>query len=181
MVNEEDASKPLSDYADYFLSEEVQNSGLKLFLHCGESLREDNTSVIDAYMLGAERAGHGFNLYRFPELMEKYIEKGVALEVCPISNYRLGYVEDLRLHPALTYLRNGVPVIICSDDGLYLSESPLVDDFYEAILCWDLSLGDVKALCKNSITYSGLTDQEKNRLMQAWEAQWDRFIQEQSS
>ena len=50
--------------------------------------------------------------------MEKYSVDGIAVEVCPMSNYRLGYVDDLRLHPALTYLRDDIPVVICSDDGL---------------------------------------------------------------
>ena len=180
LVNEEDASKPLSNYVDYFLSDEVQNSGLKLFLHCGESLRTDNDSVIDAYLLGSARVGHAFNLYRFPELLKKYAENNIAIEVCPVSNYRLGYITDLRLHPALEYLRAGVPVVICSDDGTFLSEAPLVDDFFTAILCWDLSLGDIKALCRNSITYSGLSEEETDRLMKAWEAQWDLFIEQLS-
>ena len=176
LVNEEDSSKPLSEYADYFLSDEVQDCGMQLFLHCGESLRSDNSSVIDAYLLGSARVGHALNLYRFPKLMEKYSVDGIAVEVCPMSNYRLGYVDDLRLHPALTYLRNDIPVVICSDDGLFMSESPLVDDFFAAIMCWDLSLGDIKALCRNSITYSGLPDDEKDSLMRAWEAQWAEFI-----
>ncbi|MBO4898962.1 MAG: hypothetical protein J5509_01595 [Lachnospiraceae bacterium] len=176
LVSEEDTSRPLKEYTEYLTSEEVKNSGLKLFLHCGESLLNTNDTVIDAYTLGAVRAGHAFNLYRYPELMEKYAEDKVAIEVCPISNYRLDYVSDLRLHPALSYLRNGIPVCICSDDGVYLSTEPLVDDFYAAILSWDLSIGDIKAICRNSITYSGLPKEETDELMKTWEAQWDEFI-----
>ena len=39
-----------------------------------------------------------------------------------------------------------------------------VDDFYATILCWDLKLGDIKAICHNSITYSGLSEKE-NKLL----------------
>ena len=94
-----------------------------------------------------------------------------------MSNYRLGYVADLRLHPGLQYLINGIPVVLCSDDGLFMARAPMVDDFYAAILCWDLNLGDIKAICRNSITYSGLSEKEINRLMLAWEKQWKDFVE----
>jgi len=179
LVNEEDASRPLKDYAAFLTSDEVTNSGLGLYLHCGESLRTDNQSVLDAYLVNTVRAGHGFNLYRYPELMKLYAEKKIALEVCPISNYRLGYVSDLRLHPGLLYMRSGIPVTICSDDGLYLTPEPLVDDFYSVALCWDLNLAELKMLCRNSLVYAGLPEDETQELLKNWEAQWDKFIEEQ--
>ena len=179
LCNEEDNSKPLSDYADFLMSDEVKNSGLKLYLHCGESLRRDNDSVVDAYIMDSYRVGHAVNLYRFPELMKKYAERNTAIEVCLMSNYRLGYVRDLRIHPALQYMISGIPISLCSDDGLFMTRAPMVDDFYSAILCWDLSLGDIKAMCRNSIKYSGLTDKEIDRLMRSWENRWDDFVAEQ--
>lgn len=39
LVNEEDAGNPLEDYADYFNSDKIRESGLNYFFHCGESLR----------------------------------------------------------------------------------------------------------------------------------------------
>ena len=179
LANEEDNSKPLSEYVDFLMSDEVTNSGLKLYLHCGESLRRDNDSVVDAYIVNSYRVGHALNLYRFPTLMKKYAEKKIAIEVCLMSNYRLGYVRDLRLHPALQYLINGIPITLCSDDGLFMARAPMVDDFYAAILCWDLKLGDIKAICRNSITYSGLSEKEIKRLMKAWENKWDSFVAQQ--
>ena len=176
LVNEEDTGNPLEMYVDFLKSEEVTSGGLKTFLHCGESLRLDNTSVIDAYMVGTTRAGHGFNLYRYPELMAKYKEKNIALEVCPISNLRLGYVHDLRLHPALVYLKEGLPVTICSDDGLFMTPEPLTDDFYSAIMCWDLSLKDIKTLCRRSIEVGALSQSETDALIAAWERDWDEFV-----
>ena len=178
LVSEEDNSKPLSEFGDFLSSDEIRNCGLDLFLHCGESLRKENDSVVDAYLLGSKRVGHALNLYRFPELMKDYAKDRIAIEICMMSNYRLGYVSDLRLHPGLQYLINGIPVVLCSDDGLFMSRAPMVDDFYAAILCWDLGLGDIKAICRNSISYSGLSEGENNRLMAAWERQWDEFVKD---
>jgi adenosine deaminase-related growth factor len=177
LVNEEDKSKPLSDYASIFLSHEITESGLKFVFHCGESLRMDNESVIDALLLSASRIGHGVNLYRYPELMEIYRNADVAVELCPISNHRLGYVYDLRLHPGLLLMRSGIPTVLCSDDGLFMTQRPQVDEFFAAILSWNLNLGDIKALCRNSIKYACLSQEETDRLMQAWESQWDAFVE----
>lgn len=176
-MNEEDKSKPLSDYAYLFLADEFIESGLKYILHCGESLRMGNESVIDALLLGASRIGHGLNLYRFPVLMEIYRNFDIAVELCPISNHRLGYVYDLRLHPGLLLMRSGIPTVLCSDDGIFMTQRPQVDEFFAAILSWNLNLGDIKALCRNSIQYACLSPEETDRLMQAWESQWNAFVE----
>ena len=179
LANEEDNSKPLSDYASYLMSDEVTNSGLKLYLHCGESLRRDNDSVIDAYLLNSFRVGHAMNLYRFHELMKEYVKNKIAIEVCLMSNYRLGYTRDIRIHPALQYFVSGIPIVLCSDDGLFMAKNPLVDDYYAAILCWDLTLKEIKTICRNSIIYSGLSNRENERLLAAWQKRWDDFILKQ--
>ena len=179
LVNEEDSSKSLDQYLDFLQSEEVKSSGLKLFLHCGESLRMNNTSVIDAYTAGTHRAGHAFNLYRFPDTMRKYREDGITVEVCPVSNLSLGYVHDLRLHPAMHYLTEGVPIVICSDDGLFMTPGPLVDDFYSAVLCWNLSINDIREICERSIRAGGLPEEDTDYLLQVWRRAWNDFCTEQ--
>jgi adenosine deaminase len=137
----------------------------------------ENESVIDALLFNASRIGHGVNLYRYPELMDVYRLSDVAVELCPISNHRLGYVYDLRLHPGLLLMRSGIPTVLCSDDGLFMTQRPQVDEFFAAILSWNLNLGDIKALCRNSIQYACLTPEETERLMQAWESQWNAFVE----
>ena len=179
LVGNEDEGLSLKEFVDFLGSDEVSNSGLGLYLHCGESLAVQNDSVVDAYLLGAKRIGHGINLCRYPALMDSYAKDSVAIEVSPMSDYRLGYVSDLRLHPGSLYVHSGNQVVLCADASTFVEPSVLVDDFYAATLCWDLSLADLKALCRNSITYSSLPREEKNELMAAWEDQWGAFIKAQ--
>jgi adenosine deaminase len=40
----------------------------------------------------------------------------LAIEANPVSNQMLGYVPDQRHHPAITYLRYGIPVVLGADD-----------------------------------------------------------------
>ena len=179
LVNEEDTGRLLDDYVDYLVSDEVRDSGLKLFLHCGESLRLNNKSVNDAYIANTYRAGHAFNLYRDPSLMFIFKESHITIEVCPISNLSLGYVHDLRLHPAYYYKIEKVPFVVCSDDGLFMTARPLVDDYYSAILCWDFSMNEIKEMCERSIEDSGLSDEETEKLLAVWHKKWDAFCEDQ--
>ena len=179
MVGDEDSSWPLKEMADFLGSDEVSKSDLALYLHCGESLAVRDDNVADAYLLGARRIGHGISLYRYPALMESYAKDAVAIEVSPMSDFRLGYVSDLRLHPGALYLRNGNQLVLCSDAGTFVEPAVLVDDFYAATLCWDMTLADIKALCRNSINYSSLSQEDKMSLMAAWETQWDAFVKAQ--
>ena len=180
LAGEEDAGRPMSDYAEFFMSDEVLGSGLQLFLHCGESLRFDNDSVLDAFLFGAQRLGHAFNLYRYPKVQELLAERGTAIEVCPVSNCLLGYAHDLRLHPGQNYFHEKIPIVLCSDDALYLEDDPLTEDYFAVILAWDLSIAEIRALSENAILYSGLTPVEINALHAEWQAQWDAFIKEWS-
>ena len=176
LVNEEDKSRPLTEFAEQLDTIAKENPDLHIMLHAGETLYADSDNVIDAYMLGAERIGHGMNLYRFPEIMDLVCEDAVCLEVCPVSNQTLQYVRDLRGHPATEYLKRGVPITICSDDPAYQEHETLTDDFFAAIVCWDLGLAEIKQLCMNSITYSCLDDVQKEELMQSWNEQWEAFL-----
>lgn len=72
----------------------------------------------------------------------------------------------------------GVPVVLASDDPAYQEHTMLVDDFFAAIICWDLNLAEVKQLCINSINYSGVDDMQKKALMSAWEEEWNTFVAE---
>ena len=176
LVNEEDNSHPLSVYEKKLNGIVEANPELHLILHAGESLYAYSDNVIDAYLLGADRIGHGTNLYRFPSLMERIREAGTCLEICPISNQTLRYVTDLRIHPAMECLKRGLPVCLSSDDPAYQEHATLTDDFFAAIVCWDLGLAEIKQLCMNSITYASVDDIQKEELMHSWEKQWNAFL-----
>ncbi len=166
---------------------------LPLFLHDGESSFPTgvpdspvsllgpypgnvNNNLIDAYLLGVERVGHGIELAKLPELAEMYAEEGIPLEICPVSNQILGYVPDLRNHPAVPLMRNGVRISISPDDPAMFGYTGVTFDFTVAVLAWDLSLSDVKRLIMNSIEDAAMTDSEKDELMSLWQNEWDEFI-----
>jgi adenosine deaminase CECR1 len=107
--------------------------------------------------------------------MEMVRERGVAVEVCPISNQVLGYVADLRSHPAVAYINAGIPVVLSPDDP-GLTRHTFSHDFYEAFVAWELELRDLKQLALSSIVHSAMGPEEKARARAAWERRWAAFV-----
>jgi adenosine deaminase CECR1 len=187
LCGEEDPNHRAMFYRDQFLwlRDQVQNHGctLKISIHAGESLDSTNSNVIDSFFLGADRIGHGINLIMDPysrDIIKEYQKAGheLCIELNPVSNKLLGYVEDFRIHPAQDYIREGFPVTLSSDDeGLfYTNPTP---DYIEAVVNWNLDWYQIKQICKNSIQHSFLPEADKQRLMNYWEEQLAVFIQEQ--
>ena len=176
LAGNEDNSLSLTKFVPDF--EVLYNQGhlRDLYLHAGESRLPLSSNIVDAYLLKSRRVGHGLNLYRYPQLTDKFAEEKIPLEIAPISNQMLGFVRDFRLHPAVEYMRRGIPIVLGSDDPTLFGNDGLSYDFFVAAVFWNLSLGDIKQLCLNSIQYSALSDAEKTVLLNQWITKWDQFI-----
>jgi adenosine deaminase len=87
----------------------------------------------------------------------------------------LGFVADLRTHPAAHYAHAGIPIVLSSDDpGIF--RSSLSHDFYAAFMSWGLDLRALKQLAMNSLRHSAMTPDEKARAMAEWQRRWTSFI-----
>ena len=126
--------------------------------------------------MGTKRVGHGFNIAWRPNLLQTLKDNDVCIECCPISNLVLGYSLDLRNHPARGFLHAGIPVAISSDDPGFMRYHGVTLDYVYAFLAWDLNIADLKKLCFNSIKYSSLTQEEKEKLANFFVYKWKRFL-----
>jgi adenosine deaminase len=68
--------------------------------------------------LGATRIGHGVRSVEDPRTLERVVESGVALEVCPASNVALGVYGAAEQVPLRTLLDAGATVALGADDPL---------------------------------------------------------------
>ena len=180
LVAEEDAGHSTLFHAQNFLKldslERVSGTSLPLYLHDGESNWASVDNLYDAVLLGTRRIGHGFNLFRFPKLLDLVQERNICMEINPLSNQILGYVRDLRNHPASTYLRRGIDCTISSDDPLIFDYHGLSYDYWSIFLAWELDLKALKKLSKNSILHSAMTEAEKSKALLIWQKRWDQWI-----
>ena len=146
MVGGEDCGKDLLYYTPV-----LREAGVPIIMHAGETLDPENRNIEYALDLGVKRIGHGMNLYRYPDVEARVKAENVMLEVCPLSNQLLGYVPDLREHPAAGYIKRGLNVTLNSDDCAIFDTAYITDDLLLAYLCWDLTIADIKRCLKNSL------------------------------
>lgn len=122
---------------------------LKLVVHAGE---EGPASYVWEALdvLGVDRIDHGNAIATDPALIQRVARDGIALTMCPLSNQALQVVPDLRLHPALMLLEQGVNVTIHSDDPAYFGG--YINQNYLALAeALQLSPADLAKLAENSL------------------------------
>jgi adenosine deaminase len=95
----------------------ADRAGLRLVPHGGELLGPASVrTVVDA--LGAQRLGHGVRAASDPDLLAELVDRGVAFEVCPVSNVSLGVYADVAAVPVPTLLAAGATIALGADDPL---------------------------------------------------------------
>ncbi len=94
----------------------AKDAGLGVTIHCGETgnLQEMKYVVRE---IKPHRIGHGIAAARDPKLMDRLVEQGITLEVCPTSNLKNGMVKDTRTLRQIyrTLADHGVPMTINTD------------------------------------------------------------------
>lgn len=186
LVAQEDTGKPLIYYIESLLwfQQETKKRGLNIpfILHAGETLDDGgaaDSNLYDALLLGTKRIGHGFSLAKHPLLMKMCKERGVAIEVCPISNEILRLTSSMPMHPLPVLLNNGVSVALCPDDPSVFGNMGLSFDFFQVIVASEItSVLSLKQLARQSLEYSSLEDEDRKRALQLWENRWDAFVEE---
>ena len=137
--------------------------------------------MLDISLLDNRRIGHGLNLVYFPKTMELIKSQNKLVEVSPISNQVLGYVSDLRNHPARVLLSNGIQCSINSDDPSVYGYEGLSYDFWVAFMYWELDVKALKKLVYNSVNYSSLNKDEQKKALEYLNKQWAGFVQKANS
>jgi adenosine deaminase len=95
--------------------------------HAGEFCGPDFVRhVIE--VLGAQRIEHGIRSIEDPSVVELLCERNIALDVCPISNVKLGAVSSARNHPIKRLLDAGVVCTVSTDDPLSFGNT--IEDEY---------------------------------------------------
>lgn len=181
LVGEEDAGHPLIDFATQLLDPFVVNASLPFFFHAGETdwrgAQTTGDNVFDAALL-AQRVGHGLSFASAPVAVEAFKARGGCVEVCPISNQLLQYVLDLRTHPAVALLAQGLDVVIANDDPALLGTADsMAWDWWAVVSGWAyLDLRTIKHMCAASITHSRAPPAVKAGILKRWEEDWAHWV-----
>jgi aminodeoxyfutalosine deaminase len=108
-----EAQYPPEPYAPVF--ELAKQEGLGSVPHAGEVAGPASVrGALDA--LGADRIRHGFRAIEDEELVAELAQRGIVLDVSPVSNVRTGAVGSLAEHPLPRLVAAGVRCSISTDD-----------------------------------------------------------------
>jgi len=100
--------------------------------------------------LDVRRIEHGVRSVEDPELVALLRDRGVTLDVCPLSNLKLRIVPDIASHPIAALHRAGVACTVNTDDPFFFGNR-LHEDY--AVLATELgfSRADLAALAANGL------------------------------
>lgn len=96
----------------------AKKAGLGITIHSGESANPKAPKwVMDAIeVLGAERIGHGVQIYRDEAVMKTVRDQKIVLELCLTSNLLTQAVAHLKFHPLKQLFDFGILTTINTDD-----------------------------------------------------------------
>jgi len=104
----------------------ARDGGLGSVPHAGEVAGvESIRGALDA--LGANRLRHGIRAVDDPGLLSELADRGVVLDVCPISNVRTKAVASLAEHPLPALVAAGVACSVSTDDPAMFDTDLSVD------------------------------------------------------
>lgn len=155
-----EAGAPPEPFAPWF--ERARAAGLHSAPHAGETAGP--ASVWGAVRaLGAERLAHGVRAIEDPVLVAYLAEQGIALDIAPTSNIRLGIYPDYRSHPLPRLHAAGVALTINTDDPP-LFNTTLDDEVALLAEPFGLDVAAIDAILLNGIRHSFLPESRRRAL-----------------
>ncbi len=154
-------SSRFSDVISY-----ARRLGYEVTIHAGETGIVEN--IIEAIeLLGAKRIGHGVAMMDHPEVIQKVIEKGVAIECCPTSNVQTKAIQSIKVHPIHLYKNLGVSVSINTDNRT-VSNTTMTNELSRISEAFDWTDMDAYELYNMSVHASFASDDVKKWLLHKW-------------
>jgi len=142
--------------------EQARKSGFRTTVHAGEAAGSE--SVWGAVKtLRAERVGHATRAEEDESLLDYLAERGIPLELCPVSNVRTGVTKRLEDHPVRRYFERGLLVTINTDDPGMFGNS-LAEEYRLLEVRLGFSRQEIRRLILNALEASWMPGPGKGRL-----------------
>jgi aminodeoxyfutalosine deaminase len=144
----------------------ARDGGLGSVPHAGEAAGASSIrGALDA--LGAVRLRHGVRAVEDPALVRELADRGIVLDVCPISNLRTKVVPSLAEHPLPALVAAGVACSVSTDDPAMFG-TDLAADYAAAA-----QLGVSPERCYEAGARGALCDEDTRSSLQRIGAEFD--------
>ncbi len=143
--------------------EKAKSEGFLAVAHAGEEGPPEYVyEALD--MLKIDRLDHGNRALEDDALVKRLVESQMALTVCPLSNFKLAGITDMRKHPIKRMLDLGLKATVNSDDPAYFGG--YVNENYLTISeSLNLTKDDILTLARNGFEASFCTTDEKQAML----------------
>jgi adenosine deaminase len=153
--------------ADYWAA--ARRAGKSTKAHAGEFMGPDFVRrVLDE--LQPDRLEHGVRAAEDPALVTEIRRRGVALDVCPISNHKLMPGVTLATHPIRELFAAGVTVTVSTDDPISFGNT-LIDEYAALAEQRGFTRAELAQIARNGWTVADVPPSVKQR----WLADIDRL------
>ncbi len=181
LAGEETAKSP-EKFRESFLP--LMEKCINITIHAGEGEAVENIWKA-VYHLNADRIGHGLTLKDKPALINRFIDRKIAIEMCPTSNFQIVGFKDyniisssnLKEYPLKQYLDKGIYVTINTDDpGISLTD--LTQEYYKAasMTKGGLSKWDILRIIRNGFRFAFISHHKRREILLEAEKQIGRII-----
>lgn len=153
--------------------EKATAAGLPGIPHTGELCGPDKMWEV-IRLLNPRRLQHGIRAVEDPELVAHLRKNGIACDVCPTSNVRLGVYPTYASHPLRQLWDTGVVVTVNSDDPPLFSTT-LNAEYEHLVTDFGFTADDLEQVSLNGIRASLLPPNKKARLQAEFKAEFARL------
>ena len=105
--------------------------------------------------LGSRRIQHGVRAIEDASLVKRLADEGVVLDVCPLSNVKLGVFPDFESHPLRELVDAGITCTISTDDPLCFAND-ILDEYRTVAQRLGFSKQELGQLARNGFEHSQL-------------------------
>ncbi|MEH6402119.1 MAG: adenosine deaminase [Sneathiella sp.] len=151
----------------------AKKEGFLAVAHAGEEgPPEYVTEALD--LLKIDRLDHGNRSLEDDALTQRLASMQIALTVCPLSNYKLAGVKDMRQHPLKSMLDQNLKATINSDDPAYFG-GYMNENYLAVVDALDLSKDQIITLARNGFNATFCDDAEKAEMLaqlESFESKW---------
>ena len=158
----DEASFPASQFANLF--EMAKKLELPFTMHAGECGSVDN--IITSVNMGAKRIGHGIAMRGHDRVKQLCKERGIGIEMCPISNLQTKAVPNGEIHPIREFLEEGLLVTINTDNRT-VSNTSITKEIEHVQAKYGVTDEEIIQMQKNAIEVA-FVDEDVKAAMRKW-------------
>ena len=139
-----------------------QEMEIPFTIHAGECGSAEN--VRTCVLMGARRIGHGIAMAGVKEIEELCRERGIAIEMCPTSNFQTKAVEKKSDYPIRRFLDQGLAVTVNTDNRT-VSGTSMTEELFLLHSQFGVTKEETLQMTENAVRASFAEEEVKHRLL----------------